>query len=552
MKFPSSPSIKALAALVALGANGAAPAAFAAGGASCRLPLVQVAEVGPLDGYGSAMDTCGDDLIVGATGLNAAYVFRNVGGTWQQQAKLVDPSGTTSFFGLAVAVDGDRAAVSSTQLFAAGPVHIFERSGGVWTLVQTLLEPGLNVFDGFGQKVALSGDDLMVSGSGMNGGAGAIMAYRRQGGSFQLIQTLTVPGGGRFGSDVAIQGDVAVVGAAEDDTHAPNAGAVYAYQWGESSWKLRQKLTAEEFVPNDANAEDRYGTEVALSGDFLFVGAPFDDDGGGTNTGSVFVAERTAVWPAAWAAGAELHAPAAFSGDRFGAALHANRIGEDVRVLVGAPSGDSLPLDNGAAYVFRSSSIGTGWSFVAELRENCIYPGYDSFAEEVVLTDQLYPLVGAPGRLPYPDPGRVFAFSTHTSSDCFCPCTNAAHSADYGAGKPGLTGTPTLTAFGAPLLGQKSGFTLANALPGAPAFLFLGLATASVPFDEGTLLVQNPIVSALPAVPPSGSMNIFAPIPDDTALCGLTLYHQVMVVDPAATGFYHTAQTAGLERTFGS
>jgi hypothetical protein len=52
-----------------------------------------------------------------------------------------------------------------------------------------------------------------------------------------------------------------------------------------------QKLT-----PSDSQAQDAFGGSVAIQGDLLAVGAPFDDDQG-TNSGSVYVFTRTAgVW----------------------------------------------------------------------------------------------------------------------------------------------------------------------------------------------------------------------------------------------------------------
>ena len=77
-------------------------------------------------------------------------------------------------------------------------------------------------------------------------------------------------------------------------------------------------------------------------------------------------------------------------------------------------------------------------------------------------------------------------------------------------------------------------------------------SNASVPFDGGTLLVTPVSVSSFNL--PFGAASTFSlPInlPLDPMLCGVNVYFQFMIVDPGASGFYHTAQTKGLHWTIG-
>ncbi|MFG0317829.1 MAG: FG-GAP repeat protein [Planctomycetota bacterium JB042] len=547
MKLRASRSLVLAAVLVPLGRG-------ADTGTSCRLPLVPIAEAAGWDGYASALDASGPELLVSAHGLRAAYVFENVGGSWVERARIDDPAGAAAgTFASAVQLDGDRLALSSSAFLSAGPVHVFERKGTTWTLRQSLLEPGLAFLDRFGASLALDGDHLLVAAKGHDADAGAVFAYRRdsKSGDYGLVQVIEVDDGGAFGADVAIDGDVAVVGASEDDEAGVDAGAIYVLEWAEKGWEIVEKLRPDDLGLVPA-AGDGLGARVAIADPYVFAGAHLDDVGVASDAGSVAVAVRG---PNGKLSGhAVLNAPLMQDGDRFGEALDARRSGDEVRVIVGAPSGDLLPLDNSAAHVFRAGVAGGKWEFVARLRENCSYPDYSTFGEAVVLTPDLQPLVGAPGRPPYPDPGRLIPFSTNTPGGflCLCPCDNAAHVAAYGEGKAGTHGVPTLTSAGPPVLGQKSGLRLANALPGAQPLLFTGLGAAEIPFDGGALLVKNSLVIALPAVPPSGEIEIPIAPPDDATFCGLTLHHQAMFVDPAASGFVGTAQTAGLSRTFGS
>lgn len=132
-------------------------------------------------------------------------------------------------------------------------------------------------------------------------------------------------------------------------------------------------------------------------------------------------------------------------------------------------------------------------------------------------------------------------------------CGGSPSATNYGAGKPGTFGIPTLTALVPPTVPTPA-FTirLANGLPGALPVLFLGFTPLSNPFDGGTLLANPVFVLPLVPYPGSGQIDLTFPFCDVAAYCGATAYLQAMFVDPGAAGFYMTAQTAGLTITLGS
>ena len=98
--------------------------------------------------------------------------------------------------------------------------------------------------------------------------------------------------GDRFGWDLDLQGDVALVGApqawasplppAKTPPDLPS-GAVYVFERGPGGWTEVQKLVAE-----DRKIGDRFGRSVAMDGDLAVVGAP------GAGYGAAYVFERTA------------------------------------------------------------------------------------------------------------------------------------------------------------------------------------------------------------------------------------------------------------------
>ena len=81
--------------------------------------------------------------------------------------------------------------------------------------------------------------------------------------------------GDNFGYAVAIDGDTAVIGAANDDIGAnANQGSAYIFLRVGTIWTLKTKLTA-----LDGAANDYFGCSVAISGDTVLVGARDADIG---------------------------------------------------------------------------------------------------------------------------------------------------------------------------------------------------------------------------------------------------------------------------------
>ncbi|MCH8066348.1 MAG: FG-GAP repeat protein, partial [Chloroflexi bacterium] len=95
--------------------------------------------------------------------------------------------------------------------------------------------------------------------------------------------------GDRFGVSVAVSGDTAVVGAHGEDAGGSNAGAAYVFQrnqGGTDNWGEVKKLSS-----SDAEAGDQFGRSVAVSGDTVIVGA-FAEDAGGSAAGAAYLFDR--------------------------------------------------------------------------------------------------------------------------------------------------------------------------------------------------------------------------------------------------------------------
>lgn len=151
-----------------------------------------------------------------------------------------------------------------------------------------------------------------------------------------------------FGTSLAVSGSHVVVGAPRDDFGALNSGLAYVYDLGQP-----ESQTPVWTIPNPTPAEtgdfgDFFGTAVAIHGERILVGAPYDDsialDAG---SAYLFNVADPVVPEAAFSA----PSPSAF--DNFGRAVGVS----GRRVAVGVPGDDTAARDSGAAYVYDLSSV---------------------------------------------------------------------------------------------------------------------------------------------------------------------------------------------------
>ncbi|MCA9176660.1 MAG: FG-GAP repeat protein, partial [Planctomycetales bacterium] len=155
-----------------------------------------------------------------------------------------------------------------------------------------------------------------------------------------------------LGRAVAIDGDLAVIGAPLTNiAGAADAGAVYVYRLLNSSWQQRAKLIA-----LDANANDQFGSSVAIQGATIVVGAPLDDEfGADAGAAYVFVGSDST-----WTEDAKLSNAAA--GDHFG---HAVSVDQD-RIVVGSPLDDTSQNNTGSAFIYERNTAGQ-WPLINQV-----------------------------------------------------------------------------------------------------------------------------------------------------------------------------------------
>jgi len=233
----------------------------------------------------------------GLTEVGSAYVFRRVAGLWNQEQELTASDGASDArFGLSVALNGDTVAVGAdgdTELgFFSGAVYVFTFDGSSWIQQQKLHAHDAQAGASFGFNLAMSGDTLVIGAPQDQVGnhtLGAAYVFTRRSEGWLQDRKLVAKDSDTFdgfGLRVAISGDTIAVGSVNDHDAAPNAGAAYVYKRnGQSGWSLQEKLFA-----SDAAQNDFFGCAVAVTNNTALVGA-FARSDVALNTGAAYIYE---------------------------------------------------------------------------------------------------------------------------------------------------------------------------------------------------------------------------------------------------------------------
>ncbi len=344
-------------------------------------------------GYSVAVD--GDTIVVGArqddTRNGAAYVFTKPAGGWNgditETAKLTAYEGAANDeFGISVAVDGNTILVGAHQNDAdandnnEGVAYIFTKFGDVWgnapvsgdQRVETakLIASDAAADDEFGISVAVDGNTAVVGAykddhtdnDGNNiGDSGSACVFTKVSGVWSQKAKLIASDGAandEFGSSVGVNGDTVVVGAYQDDDNGNQSGSAYVFTKPSSGWSNGTETA--KLSASDAAADDEFGYSVAVDGDTIVIGAPYndyDDTDGDTDDdeGAAYVFTRDSA--GGWSQKAKLIASDGAAQDRYGYSV---AVSGDT-VLVGAYSVDNIDdggnsiANTGAAYFLSIS-----------------------------------------------------------------------------------------------------------------------------------------------------------------------------------------------------
>jgi hypothetical protein len=276
-----------------------------------------------------------------------------------QRAKLApDDCAPVDRFGFSLDISGTIALVGvpfdDDHGSNSGSAYVFSRLGSGWTLTAKLTRENGGEGDGFGRSVAIDGQLMVI---GVLGEALACV-FEKLGGDWLQVTELTADDGWLgdfFAQSVALSGADAVVGAPQDNDNGGSSGSAYVYRRDPNGvWSQAAKL-----LPHDGSAFWSFGESVAVSGNRVLVGA---------TTAFAFAPSAGAVYifecdpNGDWAEVAQLVSDDIANSDFFGISV---ALEGDIAV-VGSENADYNDIDSGAAYVFVRQST-SRWPQVAKI-----------------------------------------------------------------------------------------------------------------------------------------------------------------------------------------
>ena len=211
------------------------------------------------DGLGASVAVDGDTILAGApyasyydfgfSSVGGALVFTRSDGEWTQETFLrSDNPNNEDGQGSIVALDGDTAvlanprAPSESNGVFAGAAWVFTREGSEWHHQQKVTPEGWGRNTFFAPAIDLEGDTLLAGSSTTN-----------------------------YSSD-------------------DRSGVAYVFTRDDSTWNQQVRLPAADRSSEDRFG-DRFGSSVALEGELAFIGAPYDENPDDSD-GSVYVFEQ--------------------------------------------------------------------------------------------------------------------------------------------------------------------------------------------------------------------------------------------------------------------
>ena len=294
------------------------------------------------DYFGYSASVSGDVAVIGAmydeSYIGSAYIFRRGSdGNWSQEAKLTASDGTSGdYFGSSVSVNGDVAVISAYgDESSTGSAYVFRRgSDGNWSQEAKLTASDGAPNDLFGFFVSVSGEVAVIGAYGDESSTGSAYVFRRgSDGSWSQETKLTASDGASgdtFGASVSVSGDVAVIGAENDES---STGSAYVFRYADGSWSQETKLTASDGVSGDT-----FGSSVSVSGDVIVACARGDE----SSTGSAYVFRHA---DGSWSQEAKLTDSDGANNDSFGYSIS---VSGDV-IMAGA-SGDESSTGSAVVY----------------------------------------------------------------------------------------------------------------------------------------------------------------------------------------------------------
>lgn len=232
------------------------------------------------DGFGFSVAISGDVIAVGAPGeqtrAGRTYIFQWNGSAWMEQAILVGSDTVAEdTFGTALSLNQGRLLVGAMwDDNGSGSAYVFRQDGVPWVQEAKIMASDTGNGGFFGASVSLFGHLAVIGAYAAQvtaPGSGAAYAYSLSGGVWRNEQKLVAPDPQPFqveyfGRSVGISQNLLLIGASSDDDQAEGAGSAYVFERNENAWIFRS-----EFYAANSTLGLGFGLDIALDGSYAIV-----------------------------------------------------------------------------------------------------------------------------------------------------------------------------------------------------------------------------------------------------------------------------------------
>ena len=209
------------------------------------------------------------------------YLFVLKNGSWSGAGSLSpDPALKAIWFGGAIAASGDQLAIASPKAWQPSPkqpvqesgecaVHVYRRGAdGVWALRQSIQPPADCAWPGFGNRLGMRGNLLVIRATDVPTTAARIFTYE-DGAQWTPSGELTASasGGSGFGTSFDVGDGFIAVGDTTAKLAGDRIGTVSVFVPSAAGWVERYGLRPTVTVPNR-----RFGVGVCVNGRQVAVG----------------------------------------------------------------------------------------------------------------------------------------------------------------------------------------------------------------------------------------------------------------------------------------
>ncbi|MCW1146926.1 T9SS type A sorting domain-containing protein [Flavobacterium lacisediminis] len=260
-------------------------------------------------GAGLSLSSDGNIVAIGAYGNDGngsdsghVRVYQNISGVWTQIGQDINGEAAGDWFGfrLSLSSNANIIAIGARNNDGngsnSGHVRVYQNISGVWTQIGQDIN-GEAAGDLFGQSLSISSDGSIIAiGAIFNDGNGSdsghVRVYQNISGVWtQIGQDINGEAAGDWSGNVNLSGNgnIVVIGAANNDGNGSDSGHVRVYQNISGVWtQIGQDINGE------AAGDKSSGVSLSNNGNIVAIGSNYND-GNGSDSGHVRVFDLSAI-----------------------------------------------------------------------------------------------------------------------------------------------------------------------------------------------------------------------------------------------------------------